>query len=110
LATVSDKLMKEYDGFGPCISLYMYILLPWQVSPVPIVKSPELELLLILTGSLNPFSSEKVLVCVVCPQKTGGRVPSLITGGLASFGVNSMSKTGGRRNLFIARASGTSCC
>ncbi len=73
-------------------------------------QSPELELLLILTGCLTPFSGEKVLVRVVCRYtKEGGRFPSLNTGGLASFGVYLMSKTGGRRNLFITRASGTSC-
>jgi hypothetical protein len=34
---VADKLIKEYDGAGTLISLYN-ILLPWQVSPEPIVK------------------------------------------------------------------------
>ena len=52
---------------------------------------------------------EGTSVCVVCTQKRGVE-SRLNTGGLASFGVYSMSKTGGRRNLFVTRASGTSCC
>jgi hypothetical protein len=80
------RILKTATGFSPGINKQSHVLVKFRFIVERLAfalfsaknlnfrsrsKSPELELLLISTGCLTPFSGEKILVCVVCTQERG---------------------------------------